>query len=249
MNRGLSWSGRERNCVYMNLAGDRFVDASFASGLDFADDIDAVSVSWPGGATQAVEGLAVDGRYEIRQGNATVRRVPRPAAPPAQDVQTGLDRPGPTRVLLRTPLPLPPSLSTLAGNVRAAGRATLINLWAQWCAPCIEELGAFADRHAEIRDAGLDVVAWSVDSVEDAPRGRLQMVYLGAVAPEQLLADAHRFALGSVRGAVRSIYPGRWYARVPRDLKALADELERRGRLDDAAFYRRTAQPVPKSEH
>ena len=44
MNRGVSWSGRERNCVYMNLAGERFVDASFASGLDFADDGRAVAV-------------------------------------------------------------------------------------------------------------------------------------------------------------------------------------------------------------
>ena len=35
---GASWSGRERNCCFVNLAGSRFVDASGLSGLDFLDD-------------------------------------------------------------------------------------------------------------------------------------------------------------------------------------------------------------------
>jgi len=45
---GGSWSGRERNCCYLNLGGDRpFADVSFASGFDFPDDARAVaSVDW-----------------------------------------------------------------------------------------------------------------------------------------------------------------------------------------------------------
>ncbi|MFP6768670.1 MAG: tetratricopeptide repeat protein [Planctomycetaceae bacterium] len=42
---GGSWSGRERNCCYLNIGGDRaFADVSYASGLDFPDDARAVAV-------------------------------------------------------------------------------------------------------------------------------------------------------------------------------------------------------------
>lgn len=38
MDSGLSWSGRERNCAYLNLGERRFVDISAATGLDFIED-------------------------------------------------------------------------------------------------------------------------------------------------------------------------------------------------------------------
>lgn len=42
IDRGVSWSGHERNVVYMNEGGLRFADASAASGGDFEDDGRAV---------------------------------------------------------------------------------------------------------------------------------------------------------------------------------------------------------------
>ena len=35
---GESWSGNERNCFYLNNNGQRFIDISYLSGLDFNDD-------------------------------------------------------------------------------------------------------------------------------------------------------------------------------------------------------------------
>lgn len=35
---GKSWSGRERNCCFLNMGSGRFADVSAVSGLDFADD-------------------------------------------------------------------------------------------------------------------------------------------------------------------------------------------------------------------
>ena len=43
VRRGRSWSGNERNCVFLNTGGD-FVDASAVSGLDFLDDGRAIGV-------------------------------------------------------------------------------------------------------------------------------------------------------------------------------------------------------------
>ncbi len=44
MRQGRSFSGRERNCVYLNTGGPRFADVSAVSGLDFPDDARAVGV-------------------------------------------------------------------------------------------------------------------------------------------------------------------------------------------------------------
>ena len=46
------------------------------------------------------------------------------------------------------------SLSSLTGS-----RPFLLNLWQHTCLPCLEELREFAQSSAEIRRAGLDIVA------------------------------------------------------------------------------------------
>lgn len=38
LSQGRSFSGRERNCMFMNCGSDRFANISSASGLDFSDD-------------------------------------------------------------------------------------------------------------------------------------------------------------------------------------------------------------------
>ena len=45
--RGLSWSGYERNCFFLNTGGRRFTDISAVSGFDFLDDARAIAcVDW-----------------------------------------------------------------------------------------------------------------------------------------------------------------------------------------------------------
>lgn len=45
--RGLSWSGNERNCAFLNLGQGSFADVSSVSGFDFADDGRALAlVDW-----------------------------------------------------------------------------------------------------------------------------------------------------------------------------------------------------------
>lgn len=56
----------------------------------------------------------------------------------------------------------------LDGNhVRLAdlrGEVVLLNVWATWCYPCRREMPALEAMHRELRDAGLRVVAVSVDA-------------------------------------------------------------------------------------
>jgi Flp pilus assembly protein TadD/peroxiredoxin len=44
VSQGRSWSGRERNCCFLNTGGSRFANISASSGLDFPDDGRAAAV-------------------------------------------------------------------------------------------------------------------------------------------------------------------------------------------------------------
>jgi thiol-disulfide isomerase/thioredoxin len=43
------------------------------------------------------------------------------------------------------------------------GKVVLLNLWATWCAPCVEEMPALDRLQGELGDEGLAVVAVSLD--------------------------------------------------------------------------------------
>ncbi len=43
------------------------------------------------------------------------------------------------------------------------GKAVLVNFWATWCAPCLQELPALEELHRSLRDKGLVVVGVAVD--------------------------------------------------------------------------------------
>lgn len=43
------------------------------------------------------------------------------------------------------------------------GRVVLLNFWATWCPPCLEELPEFESLHRAYRDQGLSVVGLSMD--------------------------------------------------------------------------------------
>jgi len=65
IDRGGSWSGRERNCCFLNTGDERFTDVSAATGLDFDDDGRAVAtVDWD-----------FDGRLDLWVTNRTAPRV------------------------------------------------------------------------------------------------------------------------------------------------------------------------------
>src|SRR5262245_66393159 len=49
LREGRSWSGRERNCFFLNTGGTRFANVSAVSGFDFPDDARAAALSdWDG---------------------------------------------------------------------------------------------------------------------------------------------------------------------------------------------------------
>ena len=265
---GQSWSGKERNCVFLNTGEARFADASAVAGLDFIDDgrglapvdwdadgdldlwitnrsgprvrfmlntcenneryvafklrglgrnrdaigaevevhlvdsndrrlvralkagsgfisqsskwvhfglpengkIDSVTVRWPGGEAQEFKGCVAGSRWLLDEGQRSPTAWRRPSQPPridtgalphAKDDSTA-------RIPVIASLPL---LGLSARNdegvetdlLQSTGRATLLLMWAEWCANCKSELKEIADAQAELAAAGIRVVAVNVD--------------------------------------------------------------------------------------
>jgi thiol-disulfide isomerase/thioredoxin len=57
-----------------------------------------------------------------------------------------------------------PQLKTLAGgSVDTAGKVVVMNFWATWCVPCIQEIPSFNKLHKELEAQGVAVVGVSMD--------------------------------------------------------------------------------------
>jgi thiol-disulfide isomerase/thioredoxin len=81
-----------------------------------------------------------------------------------------------------------------------AGRTTILNLWAYWCAPCAEELPAMAEYQ---RRAGADVTVLTVHQDENEAAALLRLAELGVRLP--MLQDGRRLVAAAL--AVPNVMP------------------------------------------
>jgi len=278
-------------------AGDGYLAQSskwLHFGLGPADSIERVTITWPDGRVERFDAPTADRRYRVVQGTGALEPIPprdvilRPRPTPKPE-ETG------ARIVLREPLPLPPSLLTALGMTQESSSARLVVLWANWCAPCLAELGQLAKDRPRLEQAGLTLLALNVDPPADRPKslerfaekvapaspdgrfpeqaatpdqlelldallqhvryaatdawplpaalligrqGTLEVLYLGPATPDRLATDTADYGLTARPAHQRFSFEGRWYYRTRRDFGGLADDLQRRGCLEEAAFYR-----------
>ena len=150
-------------------------------GLNNADGIKELKVTWPNGTVQSFKDLQANCCYLIQQDNpkAEIQQSPPEGSPTKVFSDAGPHQP--TRVidnlqnnatLLSAPLPLPSNLAYLDWDTgettnilhsESPEQLTLINLWAPWCGPCLNELKEFSTQADNIQKAGINIVAICVD--------------------------------------------------------------------------------------
>lgn len=127
-------------------------------------EIEGVTVQWPGGESESFEGVLLGRHHRLIQGEGHARPLAaRERSLPASSTLPTL--PPSKRVVLRTPLPLPTATQRRFFNSSRQG-PRLVNLWATWCAPCVQELGDLARRSADLLAAQIEVVPLCLDAEE-----------------------------------------------------------------------------------
>lgn len=111
-------------------------------GLGAADRVESVEVRWPSGETQRFAGLDAGRRYLIVEGEPTATTRPAPSWPAS--ARPAVDRDYDLRLV-----------------TDGAGRPTVVNFWAPWCAACERELPALTALAGARPD--VDVVGVSVE--------------------------------------------------------------------------------------
>lgn len=138
-------------------------------GLGDAEHIKRLEVRWPNGARQDFGTTKVNQWLRIREGDQPSRWQPpatqRDLVPKAFEAPPVSDQ---ARIVLLRPLPAPAiSFEDSAGTRQLItanqGRSRIVNLWASWCQPCLEELAEWNAHADHLEAAGLDVLALNVD--------------------------------------------------------------------------------------
>jgi tetratricopeptide (TPR) repeat protein/peroxiredoxin len=151
-------------------------------GLGDNPEIERVAVIWPGGVREEFAGVQANGRFRLKQGTA----VAQPVARRQQGVSL-LASPAPVRdpteharILVGSRVPLPQlSYEDFAGQPQQLqfDRPTLIQLWVSWCPMCQAELREFTERATDVQQAGVRVLALSVDGLgsdQSAPEAAIE---------------------------------------------------------------------------
>ena len=189
-------------------AGDGFVSQSskwLHFGLGTSTAIQGVVVRWPGGEPETFAGVEPGRRYVLEQGSGQARPTPISKRTLALKPSTQPRYPGTNAAQVFLPVRFPmPRLrftsfdDTTPRTIEPGSRPRLINLWASWCLPCAAELKELGKHEQALRRAGLDVLALSVDGLDenaetgpdDARRmiARLKFPFESGRATDELLA-------------------------------------------------------------
>jgi len=141
-------------------------------GLGEHEQIEKVLVAWPGGQKETFSGVSIDARNRLVQGTGIAQ--PLKTAPRkielAADTQILPEAAVTNAIRLITPVAMPSlPYQTWDGTNRSlqseSKKPTLVILWASWCMPCLEELKELAQAQEKLRQAGVNIIALSVDGV------------------------------------------------------------------------------------
>jgi len=101
----------------------------------------------------------------------------------------------------------PDLIDSLRGS--SASRVVLVNVWATWCAPCLEEMPGLVRLHGEFTDDELEVIMVSTDDTDD-----IDSLVAPALAKAGVAFPTYILAPGMEDAFIRSLHPD-WSGALP----------------------------------
>jgi len=126
-----------------------------------------VVVRWPGGEAEEFSGLKENRWFDLVEGfGEGALWTPPPAlqktlTPSVVEAPANSDE---ARIVLSR-RPIMPAVAAMP-----KGAATLVNVWASWCDPCLTELADFQEACEDFDKAGLAIQLWNADDPADGER-------------------------------------------------------------------------------
>jgi len=166
---------RQLPLIQTLYAGDAYLSQSskwLHFGLGREATIDYVTVRWPHGEVERFTDIDADCRYLLVEasGQAKKKDAPRQLARLTASRQTTSKSAPASRIMLSNRLPMPVlRAKAFDGSelpaIEPDDGPLLINFWASWCIPCVGELEELTEHRDRLREAGLDILALSVDGL------------------------------------------------------------------------------------
>ena len=159
-------------------AGEGFLSQSskwLHFGLGQNAEISAIQVHWKGRDYEKFGGLEAMQRWVLKQGTGKALKTPLRNLPVIETEEWPREpETGTARMAWSLPLKIPKlTFQDLSGQERdlskmAEKKIILLNLWATWCEPCVEELKMLQEQSKQLAQQGIEVVALNVDHLGEA---------------------------------------------------------------------------------
>ena len=223
-------------------AGDGFLAQSskwITFGLGSIDglQIRSLDIAWPDGSEESFDALEPNRRYIIVQDSGAARKVDASPRILKKSREWEPDEPSSVaRIPLYSLLPFPKlSTTTFGGESRFIGgtqnKQILVNLWASYCAPCLEELAEYSRSRADLEKAGIEVVALCVDRLGGESDGSEAREFAKRTGPGIAYAWAEESTIDKLETAQRTLISGHLPLPLPSSFL-----LDRTGRIQ--AIYK-----------
>ncbi|MFT5190401.1 MAG: tetratricopeptide (TPR) repeat protein/thiol-disulfide isomerase/thioredoxin [Verrucomicrobiales bacterium] len=170
----------ERTLTRTVRAGDSFLSQSSKSlhfGLLSHESIQTMVVAWPGIDTPETFAIPqTNHHYALKQGSGVAAPRNRKATS-HPSLTPSIPNESPSSENVRHVLIHRPDAPTLkyvsfAGEIESfepesSQGPVLINLWATWCAPCVQELAEFTETHDAFVEKNVKILALSVEAITE----------------------------------------------------------------------------------